>query len=69
MKIRKQFFQLVFIAFLFQLQSVVGQKVFIDENISYWNDINNEVHVDHSVFFDEDSAHIIMEISFTKGKN
>ncbi|MCG8307071.1 MAG: GWxTD domain-containing protein [Cytophagales bacterium] len=64
----RTFFLFILALSLISFQKVDGQKIFIDENISYWNDINNEVHVRHHVFFEEDTASIYLEISFNKGK-
>ena len=52
-----------FFAFL-PLTSLFGQKIYIDENISYWYSVTNELHINHNVFFDNDSAHILMEFTF-----
>ncbi len=41
-----------------------GQKVFIDENISYWYNVNNDVHMNHNIFFEGDSAYLYLEIDF-----
>lgn len=67
MKIHKLFINIIFVMLLFSGIKAVGQKIYIDENISYWTDINNEIHVTHSVFTDVDSVHILMEISFLQG--
>jgi len=68
MKIYTSFIKFVFISLLLVPFIVEAQKIYIDENISYWNDINNEIHVTHNAFIDNDSAHIFMEISFIRGK-
>jgi GWxTD domain-containing protein len=45
-----------------------GQQVFIDENISYWYNLTNEVHINHNVYFDEDTANLYLEITFNQGR-
>ena len=44
-----------------------GQKVYIDENISYWYNISNELHINHYAYIQDESANIYLEISFNKG--
>ena len=67
MKIHTLFIKTLFSLMLLSSLNALGQKIYIDENISYWTDINNEIHVTHSVFTDADSVHVIMEISFLQG--
>lgn len=69
MKINRFFSGLLFLLMTFQALTVFAQKIFIDENISYWNDINNELHINHNVFFSEDSGYVMMEISFLNNKS
>ena len=61
------FLSITFLTFISH-SNALCQKVYIDENISYWYDINNEVHIIHNVFFDGDSANIHLEITFNKSK-
>ena len=68
MNIQKQTFKLTFIILLLFLGRLYGQKVYIDENISYWYNITNEVHLNHNIFFDGDSAHIYLEFTFNQNK-
>ena len=46
-----------------------AQKIYIDENIAYWNDINNELQVNHNIFFEDEIAHIYLEIALNAGMN
>ena len=68
MNINTRSIKLIPIAFFFVVGYSFGQKIYIDENISYWSNINNEIRVNHNVFFADDSAEIYMEIIFSKGK-
>ena len=68
MNINKLSFKLVLILLLFSFGKIYGQKIFIDENISYWYNITNDVHINHNVFFDGDSAHLYLEFTFSQGK-
>ena len=68
MNIHIQSFKLVLILLLFSFGKIHGQKIFIDENISYWYNITNEVHINHNVFFEGDSAHLFLEFTFMQGK-
>lgn len=68
MNIYKQTFKLILIILLFSNGKSFGQKVFIDENIRYWYNVTNEVHINHNVFFEEDSAHLYLEFIFNQGK-
>ena len=68
MNIHKQSFKLVLILLLFSFGNIHGQKIFIDENINYWYNITNEVHLNHNVFFESDSAHLYLEFTFSQGK-
>ena len=67
MNIHKQTFKLALVILLFSIGKIHGQKIYIDENISYWYNVTNEVHINHNIFFDEDSAHLYLEISFNQG--
>ena len=53
----------------FLFSEATSQKIYIDENISYWYNVNNEVHVAHNVYFDGDSAEIFLEITFNQNRN
>ncbi|MCK5368912.1 MAG: GWxTD domain-containing protein, partial [Cyclobacteriaceae bacterium] len=68
MNIHIQSFKLVLFLLLFSFGKIHGQKIFIDENISYWYNITNEVHINHNVFFEGDSAHLFLEFTFMQGK-
>jgi len=68
MKIHKNSIALLIVIYIFSTGIVFGQKVFIDENISYWYDVTNELHMNHNIFFEGDSAHIMLEFSFNQGK-
>lgn len=68
MKIHALFIKIIFVLLLFPGFMAVGQKIYIDENISYWNNLNNEIHIAHSIFSENDSVHIFLEISFLHGK-
>jgi GWxTD domain-containing protein len=68
MNIYKQASILILFTPLFLIGKVYGQKIYIDENISYWYNVSNEVHINHNVFSDEDSTHIYLEISFNQGR-
>ena len=68
MKIHSLFIKLMFTMLLFQSMLAVGQKIYIDENISYWNNVNNEIHINHNHFSAPDSLHLFLEISFLQGK-
>lgn len=67
MKLQKYFQILSFFIVLFTAAKVIGQKPYIDENISYWYSVTSEIHINHNVYFDEDSAHIYLEITFNEG--
>ena len=67
MKKRTQFLKFLLIALLFTANIVAGQKIYIDENIAYWNNVNNEIHVNHNVYFENEVAHIYLEIIFKSG--
>lgn len=67
MNIHKQTCKLALVILLFSVGKIQGQKIYIDENISYWYNVTNEMHINHNVFFDEDSVHLYLEISFNKG--
>jgi len=59
------FFSSLFSIIFFSLSSF-GQKVFIDENISYWYNINSDIHINHNAFIQEDSAYFYLEIDFNQ---
>lgn len=46
----------------------LAQKIYIDENVSYWYNVTNEVHTNHNVYFAGDSAYIFFEVIFNDGK-
>ena len=57
----------VFTSFLIIFATIgigYGQKIFIDENISYWYNVNNDVHMNHNIYFEGDSAYLYLEIDF-----
>lgn len=64
MKKRTQSLKILLIILLFTANIVAGQKIYIDENIAYWNNVNNEIHVNHNVFFENAVAHLYLEIIF-----
>lgn len=68
MKSYKQAFLLIFFTVLSFIGKIHAQKIYIDENISYWYNVSNEVHINHNVFFEGDSAHLYLEITFDQGK-
>ncbi len=68
MNIHIRSFKLVAIILLISIGKSFGQRVFIDENISYWYNLTNEAHINHNVYFDEDTAHVYLEITFNQGK-
>ncbi len=68
MKIYKQALFLIFFTVLSFFGKVYAQKIYIDENISYWYNVSNEVHLHHNVFFEGDSAHLYLEITFENNK-
>ncbi len=68
MKIYKQAFLLIFFTVLSFTGKIHAQKIYIDENISYWYNVSNEIHINHNVFFEGDSAHLYLEITFDQGK-
>lgn len=45
-----------------------AQKIFIDENISYWYNVNSDIHLNHYAFLEKDTAHLILEVNFNNGK-
>jgi len=59
------FFSSLF-SIIFFSSSSFGQKVFIDENISYWYNINSDIHINHNAFIQEDSAYFYLEIDFNQ---
>lgn len=68
MNIYKQAFILIFFTVLSFTGKIHAQKIYIDENISYWYNVSNEVHINHNVFLEGDSAHLYLEITFDQGK-
>ena len=67
MKLHKYLRLIVSCIALLILGKVYGQKVYIDENVSYWSSVTNEIHINHNVFFEKDSAHIYLEFTFNAG--
>ncbi len=59
------FFSFTFLSF----ENSFCQKIFIDENTSYWLDVTNDIHLNHNVFSEGDSAHVYLEIAFNKDKS
>jgi GWxTD domain-containing protein len=43
-----------------------AQKIYIEENIAYWNNINSELQLNHNVYFDNGLAQIFLEISLNR---
>ncbi len=68
MKNIKQTLNIVLVILIFPFGKIYGQKVFIDENISYWYSVDNEVHMHHNVFFEGETTHIYLEFTFNEGK-
>lgn len=68
MRIHRKSITLLILVILVSIGKVASQKVFIDENISYWYDLTSELHINHNVFFEADSAHIFLEFSFNQDK-
>ncbi len=60
--------KIILIISIISFGKIYGQKIYIDENISYWYNDANEVHMQHNVFFEGDSAYIYLEITFNEGK-
>lgn len=69
MNIYRYKLRLILVFLLLVVQKVNGQRIYIDENIGYRYNVTNEVHLNHNVFFDSDSAHILLELTFNQGKN
>jgi GWxTD domain-containing protein len=53
---------------IFTSKALLGQKIFIDENIKYWYGITSDLHVNHNMFADPDTIHILLEVNFNNGK-
>lgn len=68
MKIHKIAILLLLSLTAFSGKELMGQKVFIDENIKYWYDIHTDLLVNHNLFTDRDSTYIILEVNFNNGK-
>ena len=62
------FFKFLLVLLAFPASTLWAQKIFIEENISYWNDINSELQLNHNVFFEEELAHVYLEISLNQGQ-
>jgi GWxTD domain-containing protein len=45
-----------------------AQQIYIDENITYWYDINSDLHMNHHAFVEEDTTHLFLEINFNNNK-
>jgi len=69
MKYKISFFISFIVLLLFLSPSLEAQKIYIDENVAYWSDVNNELQVNHNVFFDHELAHINLEIALNAGYN
>ena len=67
MNIQTHTFKLALVILLFSAGKIHGQRIYIDENISYWYNVTNEVHINHNIFFDGDSAHLYLEFTFNQG--
>ncbi len=68
MKIHKITILLFLCLTIFSAKELLGQKVFIDENIKYWYGVNTDLHLNHNLFADRDSTYIILEVNFNNGK-
>jgi len=68
MKTDQLIFSFCLFGLIFFSQGLFGQKVYIDENISYWYKINSDLHINHNVYVKEDSAHIYLEINYNNQK-
>lgn len=68
MNIYKKAFILIFFLLICGMGKIHAQKIYIDENVSYWYNVSNEVHINHNVFFEGDSAKVYLEISFNQDK-
>ncbi len=66
MKTDKLTFYFSIFSLIFLSLNSYSQKIFIDENISYWYNINSDLHINHSVFIQEDSAYFYLEIDFNQ---
>ncbi len=45
-----------------------AQRVFIDENINYWYNITNDVHIRHHLITENDTSFIFLDILFNNGR-
>jgi GWxTD domain-containing protein len=68
MKTHKIAYIYVSACLLFISTTTQGQKIYIDENISYWYNTTSDLHIDHNVFVDENTIHILLEINFNNQK-
>lgn len=68
MKTHKLAYIYTILCLLFISTSTSGQKVFIDENISYWYSTTSDLHIEHNVFVDENTIHLLLEINFNNQK-
>ena len=68
MKYHIQFFKLLFVLLVFPSGMLQAQKIYIEENIAYWNNINSELQLNHNVYFDNGLAQIYLEISLNRGQ-
>jgi GWxTD domain-containing protein len=53
---------------LFISMTTLGQKIYIDENTSYWYNTTSDLHIDHNLFVDENTIHLLLEINFNNQK-
>ena len=65
----KQKFKITLVILLLMIGKIHGQRIYIDENIGYWYNVTNEIHINHNVYFDSDSAQLLFEITFNQGNN
>jgi GWxTD domain-containing protein len=68
MKTHKIAYIYVSACLLFISTTTQGQKIYIDENISYWYNTTSDLHIDHNVFVDENTIHLLLEINFNNQK-
>jgi GWxTD domain-containing protein len=68
MKTHKIAYIYVSACLLFISTTTQGQKIYIDENISYWYNTTSDLHINHNVFVDENTIHLLLEINFNNQK-
>lgn len=64
--------RVVFFIIVFQGLSsafpALGQKVVIDENISYFFNVSTDLHLSHNIYLKPDSISLLLEINYNNGK-